>query len=326
MRNITTALIALIIVAVLACYMLLFRVNYDEVAVKTTWGAAERPTGQVAEGENDNSLFREPGLYFKLPWPINKVYTYSTKVQLLEIERTQLLTADQASVVLQTYLTYRITDPYQFFVTFGDNEAEARGRLATQMQSVLEVFSSYRLDQMVNTDPQQLKLDQIEAEAKDQLAANIAAQNYGITIEQVGIRRLIFPETTTEQVFERMRSTRQRLAESARQEGENRAVAIRAEAERVKDQILSFANTEASKIRSEGLQEGAENYDAFAANTELAVFLRQVDTLKQMLPDSTLILDANALQFLDLLRTPTSAGGSSGNGSGGSAVELEAAE
>ena len=306
MRNVITALIALVIVVILGCYMLVFRVNYDEVAVKTTWGAAQAPTGDAEADRNDGSLFRESGLYFKLPWPINKVYTYSTKVQLLENETSQIKTADNATIVLRTYATWRITDPYQFFVNLRD-EANARQRLQPQMQDLLGVFSSYRLDDMVNTDPERLKLDEIEAEAKTQLEQKLAVQNYGITVEQVGVRRLIFPEATTTLVFDRMRSTRERLAESARQEGENRAVAIRAEAGRVSDQILTFARSEASKIRSEGLAEGTAAYDAFADNTELAVFLRQIDTLKQLLPESTLILDANSLQFLDLLQNPTEA-------------------
>ena len=86
--------------------------------------------------------------------------------------------------------------------------------------------------------------------------------------------------------------------------GQNEAVRITAEAERVKGQILSFANAEATKIRSEGLKDAGTRYATFADNTELAVFLRQVDTMKKMLPGSTLVLDANALEFLNLIRTP----------------------
>ena len=100
-----------------------------------------------------------------------------------------------------------------------------------------------------------------------------------------------------------MRSTRQRLAASAEQEGENRATAIRSEAERIKGQILSFANAEAERIRAEGVREGTKNYNLFAENPELAIFLSQVDTLRKVLPGSTLILDANALQFMELLVT-----------------------
>ncbi|MEM6855619.1 MAG: SPFH domain-containing protein [Planctomycetota bacterium] len=305
MRNITTLIIAAIIVLVLAFYMFFFQVSFDERAVITTFAKAERPV-YAEDGVTvveANSLIREPGIRPKLPWPIQKVYRYPTKVQLLEQELSQLQTADENSIVLKTYVTWRIADPYQFFVALQNMET-AKTRIGTQMQNLKGEFSKYRFDQMVNTDPDQLALDEIESSITQKLRQDIIDLNYGIEIEQVGVRRILFPEATTEKVFERMRSTRQRLAASAEQEGENRATAIRSEAERIKGQILSFANAEAERIRAEGVREGTKNYNLFAENPELAIFLSKVDTLRKTLPGSTLILDANAMQFMDLLITP----------------------
>lgn len=311
MRRITTLLIATIICLVLVFYMFFYQVSFDENAVVTTWEKAEQPT-YAADGTvtDAGSLVEEPGIYFKtFPWPITKVYRYPTKVQLLEQEFSQLQTSDQYSVVIQTYVTWRIEDPYRFFVALETTE-RAKGYLSTQMQNLLSKFSEYRFDELVNTDPDRIALTQIEQEATAQLRATVADLNYGIAIEQVGVRRLLLPESTSEKVFERMRSTRQRLAARAEREGENRATAITSEAERVKGQILSFANAEAERIRAEGVKESTQNYDIFADNPELAVFLTKVETLKKMLPNSTLILDANALQFFDLITTsPADDGG-----------------
>ena len=303
MRRLTTFLITCIIVMVLAFYMLFFQVGFDENAVVTTWEQATAPTysdaGEILE---PGSLITEPGVYFKkfLPWPIKKVYRYPTKVQLLEQEPSQIVTEDDNSIVLETYVTWRIVEPYRFFVQLRNIE-EAKRRLSSQMQNLLGEFARYRFDQFVNTDPDKLALETIERQATAKLKQEVADLDFGIQIEQVGVRRMLLAETTTEKVFERMRSTRERLAASAEQEGENRAEAIRAEAERVKGQILSFAESEASRIKTEGLREATQNYDAFADNPDLAVFLAKVQTLREMLPESTLILDANALQFLDLL-------------------------
>ncbi len=304
MRNFTTLLIAAVIVLVLAFYMFFFQVNFDERAVVTTWAKAEAPVyaedGSIIE---NNSLITEPGIRPKLPWPIQKVYRYPTKVQLLEQELSQLQTSDQNSIVLKTYVTWRIADPYKFFVAL-ENVERAKENIGTQMLNLQGEFSNYRFDQMVNTDPDALALDEIETQIAAKLRETVADLDYGIDIEQVGIRRILFAESTTERVFERMRSTRQRLAASAEQEGENSATAIRSEAERVKGQILSFANAEAERIKAEGVREGTKNYNLFAENPELAIFLSKVDTLKKTLPGSTLILDANAMQFMDLLTTP----------------------
>lgn len=309
MRNFTTLLIAAVIVLVLAFYMFFFQVNFDERAVVTTWAKAEAPV-YAEDGTTiveNNSLITEPGIRPKLPWPIQKVYRYPTKVQLLEQELSQLQTSDQNSIVVKTYVTWRIADPYKFFVAL-ENVERAKENIGTQMLNLQGEFSNYRFDQMVNTDPNALALDEIETQIADKLRQTIADLDYGIDIEQVGVRRILFAESTTERVFERMRSTRQRLAASAEQEGENSATAIRSEAERVKGQILSFANAEAERIKAEGVREGTKNYNLFAENPELAIFLSKVDTLKKTLPGSTLILDANAMQFMDLLTTTQEGG------------------
>ncbi|MEM6459131.1 MAG: SPFH domain-containing protein [Planctomycetota bacterium] len=301
MNNPLTLLIAALIVLVLGFYMLFYQVSFDEHAVVTTFQRAEAPVyaedGTIAE---PNSVVTTPGIRFKAPWPIQNVHRYPKKVQLLPQEKAQLLTADEISVVLRTYVTWRIVDPYAFFVELQNLET-VRQRLNSQVQNLQGEFSRYRFDEMVNTDPSRLRLTEIEDEVTQKLRERIAGLGYGIEIERVGINRLLLPESTTQEVFARMRSTRERLAASAKQEGENTATAIRAEAERVKGQILSFADAEASRIRAEGVREGLVNYDVFAQNPELAIFLAQIETLRQMLPGSTLILDANAMQFLDLL-------------------------
>ncbi|MEM1108993.1 MAG: protease modulator HflC [Planctomycetota bacterium] len=306
MRNYTTIAIAAVIFVVLAAYMFLYQVSFDERAVVTTFAKATPPVydeaGNIVE---NNSLVTEPGIRPKLPWPIQKVYRYPTKVQLLEQELSQLQTSDKNSIVLKTYVTWRIADPYRFFVSLVNVE-QAKDRIGTQIQNLQGEFSKYRLDQMVNTNPDELALDEIEQSVTEQLRERIKGLDYGVEIEQVGVRRILFPEATSSKVFERMRSTRERLAASAEQEGENTATAIRSEAERVKGQILSFANAEAERIKAEGVREGTKNYSLFAENSELAIFLSKVETLRKTLPGSTLILDANAMQFLDLLTAPES--------------------
>ena len=301
MRNLTTLIIAVIIVLVLACYMFFFQVSYDEHAVITTMGKAEAPTYQDGEIVNTGSLITDPGIRFKAPWPIQQVYRYPTKIQLLEQEFAQFQTRDQFSVILKTYVTWRIVEPYRFFVAHKTEQA-ATEKLSNQVQDLLGIISEYDFEQLVNLDPAQLALDEIETRMTERLREEMSRLNYGIYIEQVGIRRLILPESTTEKVFERMRTTRETLAAAAEQEGENRATGIRADAERIKGQILAFADNEAKTILAEAKQEQAQQFDLFNENPELAIFLRKVDTLKQTLPGSTLILDAANLEFLDQLR------------------------
>lgn len=315
MKNKLALLVGVAVLVILLVYMFTFQVRYDQVAVLTTFDAAQEPrldpdTGEIAltaagEPVDPGSLIVEPGLYFKAPWPIQKVYDYSTQIQLLEDRPQEIQTADGYAVIMKMYLAWRIEDPYAFFRSLKTIE-NARDSLETLLRNLTGVVSRYNFDQLVNTDPDQLKLREIEQKAaallRDQLAR--IQPGYGIKVEQVGISRILLPEATTEKVFERMRKTRERMAEKALAEGRSQAATITSRAESAKERILAFAQGRAQAIRDEGNREAAQYFAVFSEDSDFAVFLRQMDALKEMLAhNTTFILDANSLWFLSPLRT-----------------------
>lgn len=99
-----------------------------------------------------------------------------------------------------------------------------------------------------------------------------------------------------------MRQTRQRLAQSARSEGNAIARTIRAKADSDRQRILAFAERESQAIRAEGDAAAAKYYEIFARNEEFAVFLRKPETLERTLSNNTtFLLDTGTVPF-DLLR------------------------
>ncbi|MEQ9454434.1 MAG: SPFH domain-containing protein [Phycisphaeraceae bacterium] len=285
MQNyINTIIIALVISIVLAIYTFTYSVRYDEVAVVTRFD-------RVVEG----SLVEEPGLGLKAPLPINRVYKFSKKLQILEDQLEEFQTSDGYAVIVKTDLIWRIEDPLAFFRSLRTVE-RAEEQLNPLLRELTAVVSRYRFDQLVNNDPSELALPEIEQAAADELRRKLEGLDYGIAIERIGIRRLTLPESTTEKVFERMRTTRQALAEKARAEGRARAATIRSDAESARDRILAFAQRRAEGIRSEGLREAATYYAAFAENEELAIFLNSMESLKTILSNNTkFLLDAEQL-------------------------------
>jgi membrane protease subunit HflC len=240
-----------------------------------------------------------PGLKWRLPWPINKVTHYSKRLQLLEDRIEELQTADGKSVIVRTYLTWRIENPLDFYVTLKD-PAEASRQLASRLREIRGVISRYRLDELVNLDRDRLKLAQIENEAKAALDASLAQSGYGLKVESVGHYKIVLPEATTEKVFDTMIKTRERLAENALQEGQAQASAIRSEAQSARDRILAFAERRAQAIRSQGDREASQEYEGFARNEDFAIFLRKVEALKKMLDhNTTFVLSADSLGILD---------------------------
>jgi hypothetical protein len=202
-------------------------------------------------------------------------------------------------VIVKTYLTWRIENPLDFYVTLKD-PAEAQRQLSSRLREIRGLISRYRLDQLVNLDKNAIKLAEIEDQAKATLEKSLAQSGYGLKVESVGIYKIVLPESTTQKVFETMITTRERLSENALQEGQAQASAIRSEAESARERILAFAERRAQTIRSKGDREASKEYESFAANEDFAVFLRKVEALKKMLDhNTTFVLSADSLGILD---------------------------
>lgn len=296
MKNPFAILVGGLLTVALLSRMFLYQVRYDQVAIRTLFDKADA-----------DSVEERPGLKWRLPWPIHEVTHYSKRLQLLEDRLEELQTADGKSVIVRTYMTWRIADPLAFYVTLKE-PAEARRQLASQLREVRGIIGEYRLDELVSENREQLALDDIEAKARRALERSLDDAGFGIKVETFGISRVILPESTTAKVFETMIATRERLAESALQEGQAQASAIRSEAESARDRILAFVDRRAQAIRSQGDREASAEYEGFARNEEFAIFLRRLEALEKMLKhNTTFVLSAETLGILDWLdRQPAS--------------------
>jgi membrane protease subunit HflC len=81
---------------------------------------------------------------------------------------------------------------------------------------------------------------------------NTQMKNFGVTIEDVRIRRADLPAENTQAILSRMQSERQRVAAQARAEGSEASQKIRAEAERERTVLLAEARATAEKTRGDG--------------------------------------------------------------------------
>jgi len=290
MRNYTSIIVGLAVVAVLVIYSITYQVRYDQAAVVTFFGNADQ-----------DSVVDDPGLKFKLPWPIQNVRTYSTRLQLLEDEFGEQQTADGKTVVVRTYVAWSIDDPLQFYTEL-DNVDNANEKIRALAENVRGVIGNYRFNQLVNAAPDQVQIDQLEQTARQQLADRTTDQGYGVTIHQFGVRRLVLPETVTGNVFARMKQERETLAQAARSEGESQAAAIKSKAQTARERILAFARSSAEAIRAEGQREAAQYYGVFAQNEDFAIFLRKIEALPEILKNNTTyVFDANSITPIDLL-------------------------
>ncbi len=92
--------------------------------------------------------------------------------------------------------------------------------------------------------------DRIMATIRDQVNAEMPG--FGVSIEDVRIRRADLPQENTQAILSRMQSERQRVAAQARAEGAEASAKIRADAERERTVLLAEARATADRLRGEG--------------------------------------------------------------------------
>jgi membrane protease subunit HflC len=203
-------------------------------------------------------------------------------------------------LLTSVYVGWRISDAKEFFPKFAGGSVEAAQRqLETMLRSAkAAVIGKHNLSDFVNADPKQLMLEAIEDEIKTAVQNQLATQNYGISIDFLGIKKLGLPESVTQTVFDRMKSERQVLISEAQFQGEAEATKIKSAAERQAADVIANANADATRIEGAGVAEAAKTLSVFQQNPELAIFQLQLEALKSSLNQkSTLIFDERTPPF-----------------------------
>ena len=265
-KNLITIVIAAVLVVIFALLLFTFQVRQSEVAVLTTFG---KPAANNID---------QPNLYFKWPWPIQQVYRFDQRVQNFEDKYSENLTSDNTMLLTSVYVGWRISDAKEFFPKFAGGSVEAAQRqLETMLRSAkAAVIGKHNLSDFVNADPKQLKLEGIENEIKAAVQGELASQNYGISIEFLGVKKLGLPESVTQTVFDRMKSERTVLISEAQFKGEAEATKIKSAAERQAADVIANAQADATRIEGAGVAEAAKTLSVFQQTPELAIFQLQL--------------------------------------------------
>ncbi len=291
-RNLPSIIVALVIIVVIGSMMCAYQVRFTETVVVTRFDRIvdEQP--------------RDPGLHFKWPWPVDRVHRYDKRLRSFETEFRQAATEDQKTVILTAYATWRIEDAVRFLTAVGREDTAApkiRDLLDNQVQLVLR---THPLSALVNTDPDEMKLDDIERKFLEGIKQS-ARDRYGIDVISVGIKRLGLPESVTKDVFTRMKEDRQTAIKQLTAEGEARATEIRVRAEEISKKIIARAEAFSKTIKGQGDAEAAKYYRIFAENPELSAFLKKLETVETIFESGqiTLVLDADKFVPFDILKT-----------------------
>jgi membrane protease subunit HflC len=254
------------VVAVVAVWSSFFIVTQGEQALVLRFGAVAYP---------DHPVF-EPGLHVKLPF-IEDVVRYDARVLDVDPPAEQMILADQKRIEVDTFTRFRIVDPLLFYQAVRTEDA-AKSRLREIVNnSTRHVLGNVPLPTVLSAEREKL-MHGIQLQVAD------VARSLGVEVVDVRIRRADLPPETSQAIFNRMVSERQREAAEARAEGSQGAQEIRAGADRERTVILAEAQRKAQILRGQGEADANRVYaEAFAADPQFFAFYRSLQAYKQSL-------------------------------------------
>jgi membrane protease subunit HflC len=195
-------------------------------------------------GEPIGEPIQEPGLHVKMPL-IQEVRYYERRILDLDPPAERVILADQKPLWVDAFVRYKIVDPLRFFQTV-QTEARLRDRLGQIVNASLRSTLGNATLSTVLSDERASLMAQI----RDVVSSE--STRFGIAVVDVRIRRADLPEETSQAVYQRMRSEREREAAEFRAQGFERAQQVRSTADREATVLRAEAEREAQVLRGEG--------------------------------------------------------------------------
>ncbi len=289
------------------------------VLASTLFVVDQRQFGVLYSFGQIKEVITEPGLRFKLPQPFQNVVFLDRRVLTLDSPETgSIQTAEKKNLVVDWLVKWRIADPKQFIRnnSGGANISTAEQRLTSVVQDALNSEVTKRtVKDVLSTDRDKIMLGVQQRLVDD-------AKTFGIEIVDVRIKRVDFPASVADSVYQRMKSERQQVANELRSTGGAEGEKIRADADRQRDILVAEAYRDAQKVKGEGDAKAATLYaDAFGRDPQFAQFYRSLDAYKASFSKKSdvLVLDPNSSEFFKTMRN----GGGSGGGSAGAAPKAK---
>jgi membrane protease subunit HflC len=186
----------------------------------------------------------EPGLNYKLPF-MDQVVALDKRILDLDPPVVQVPLVDKKRINVDAYMRYRIINPVQFYQSVR-SEVGFQDRFGRQVNASLQAtIARVSLSDLLS-DKRDDVMKQVRAEA------DAAAPAYGVEIIDVRIGRTDLPVEISQNVYNRMRTEREREARELRAEGTEEAQKIRARADREKTVLLAEAQRTSEILRGEG--------------------------------------------------------------------------
>ncbi|HOJ09901.1 MAG TPA: protease modulator HflC [Clostridiales bacterium] len=260
------------------------KIVVDENVDKIREIASENP--QLRDIKIDN----RKGLHFKVPF-LQTVESFTSMLLTYDTEVREVITKDKKKLVLDNFAVWKITNPALFSISLR-NERAAHTRLDDIIYSKLNEEIGKVEAHVVISDKNFVEemLDRVIQSTNKQV------ESYGMEVVDVKIKKTDLPVANYSNIFNRMKTERERSAKTYRSEGQEEAQKIRSEADKEATIIEAKAYEEAEKTKGEGDAEALRIYaEAYNKDPEFYAFWRSLQAYKKTLKDNTkIIIDSNS--------------------------------
>ncbi len=245
------------------------------VALNGLFIVQQTQQGIVLQFGEPKRTLQDPGLNWKIPFIQNVVFYENRVLSMVSSDSDEVILADQKRLEVDTYARYQIVNPLLFYQTVRNVQGVEQRLDAIVDSSVRRVLGGATLIDILSE-----KRSGLTASIREEV--NASANSLGLDIIDVRIRRADYPDATSQNIFNRMKSEREREAKEFRATGEEEAQKIRADADKQRTVMVAEARRESEILRGEGDAKSIQIYaDAFGQDKDFFSFYRSMQAYRK---------------------------------------------
>ena len=237
-------------------------------------------------------VITEEGISFKIPF-VENVDTIPKQILLYDLAQSEVITMDKKTMGTDTYVLWKIEDPYIFAKTLkGSVEGAELPINAAVYNSLKGVIGGMTQAEVISARDGELSVTVMERIGNDM-------DEYGIELVSVETKHLDLPDDNKAAVYDRMISEREQMAAQYTAEGNAESQIIKNTTDKDVSIMLAEASAKAEQIVAEGEAQYMQILSAAYNDTsrsDFYAFVRALDAAKASLSgnNKTLILSPDS--------------------------------
>ena len=265
--------------------LLSFIVVLTVLAYNSLFFVEQRVQSLILQFGEPIRVIKEPGLNFKIPLAQN-IVKFDKRILLFDNSAEEIIAADKKRLIVDAFVRYKIIDPLKFYQTVRF-EAALNNRLGSVVNNSLRAVLGKVPLEAVISDRRELLMQEVSE------LVSARATQFGISIEEVRIKKADLPSENSEAIYRRMQTERQQEAAQIRAVGNEKARFITAESEKQKTVLLAEAQRDSDILRGQGDAEKNKILGkAFNQDPDFFAFYRAMQAYSKALTegDTTMVL------------------------------------